>query len=309
MLKQPESTEEGSAVTPALNALRHFRCTALITAFLCSGGLARGDIVYQTNFDSLTPGQTQPFPGAAGQDGWYSVLAVGDAFGEIQNSIANGGQALHEHTAATVPASLQTIDQRNLGPLSLSGIGVITLSADFYGHSSNLDTVNNFIASLGAGGGPHPGFDIISFGLGGGNGTPKSQTGLNVGLSHFNGSTNNDPIPLTVGQDLSWDSWHSISISLDQSADTWLSITVDGQSQSLLGFAPARSFDGTNWLRGQLLERLSSAIIPDDVGGDRTDDDVYFDNIKLTAQSVPEPNSVLLVGLGAVVATCIVRRR
>jgi len=226
------------------NILRLVASATTIVAMMSWPIPARGDIVYQTNFDSLALGLTEPFPGAAGQDGWFQQLAVGDAFGEIQGGVANGGRALHQHTAATVPPALQTIDARDVGPVSLANIGTVSLSLDFYASSSNLSDVNNYIASFTVNGGPHPGFQIIGFGLGAGNGLPKSETGLNVGLAAFNGSNNNDPIPLTVGHNLSWDAWHSISISLDHHADTWLSITVDGQTQSLLGYQPVRTFAG-----------------------------------------------------------------
>jgi hypothetical protein len=288
---------------PTLCATRRFgtlASTAFALVFLLVELPAFGGVVYQTDFDSLDLGQTSSYPGAAGQGGWFQVLAVGDAYGEIQASIANGGRALHEHTAATVPPSLQTIDGRLVGPVSLANADVISLSLDFYGSSSNLDAVDNFLGSFYANGGPFPGFQIIGLDLGAGNGLAKSDTGLNVGLSYFNGTNNNGPIPLTVGQNLAWDTWHTATLSLNQRLDTWLSITVDGQTQSLQGYMPMRSFDGAQWLRGQLIEVVNAQIVPDDVGGDRTDDDVYFDNVTLSIQPVPEPGSVAVVIVGFV---------
>jgi PEP-CTERM motif len=266
--------------------------------FATSTPPARGDVVYQSSFNALSTGLTLPYPGDPGQDGWFSLLAVGDAFGEVQSAIAVSGNALHEHTAATVPANLQTIDDRPLGAIPLAAVGVISLRVDFFASTSNLQSVNSFSANLGARGGPHPGFDIIDFGLGAGNGTSKSETGVNVALAAFNGTNNNDPIGLGVGQHLAWDTWHSISISLDQRADTWLSITVDGATQSLLGYRPPRSLvNGTDWLRGQQLADLLAQVVPSDVGGDRTNDDVYWDNISLTVQPVPEPSTMALIAL------------
>ena len=284
------------------------RGLAVIAIAMLIAAPTNGDVVYQTDFDSLTPGQTEPYPGAAGQDGWYRMLAEGDALGEIQDAIADGGQSLHLHTAETVPPGLQTISSRETGIVPLSNVGIISLSVDFYASSSNLGAINNFLSAFSVAGGPHPGFEIIGFGLGAGNGTSKAETGLNVSLGMFDGSTNNDPITLTVGQGLAWDAWHSISISLDQFADTWLSITVDGQTQSLLGYQPVRSFDGTQWLRGQQIETLNAAITPDDLGGIRSDDDVYFDNVILTTQPVPEPSSAILLGLGAAGLIASMRR-
>ena len=167
---------------------------------LLASSAANADLVYQENFDGLTAGRTQPFPGAAGQGGWYSALAQGSAFGEIQNTIANPGLALHEFAPLTNPASLQTIDSRDFSAVSVGGSPFISLSFDFYAHTSDLDTVNSFLAALEARGGPDPGFQILGVDLGAGNGTAKRLTGLNVSLGAFNGVDNNDPIPLTVGQ-------------------------------------------------------------------------------------------------------------
>ena len=238
-------------------------------------------VVYQTNFNKLAPGITQPYPGATDQDGWYRELALGDAFGEIQETIALDGQALHEHTASTVPPYLQTIDRRNLNPIPLGPNAVISLKVDFYAHSNNLTAVNNYLAAFEVTGGPHPGFRIIGFDVGAGNGLAKSLTGVNVRLATFNGTNNNGPIPLTVGQGLAWDTWHSVTVVLDHADDTYISITVDEQKQDLTGYRPPRSFDGTQWLRGQRIENLHAILIPDDVGGDRTDDDVYWDNLRV----------------------------
>ncbi len=244
-------------------------------------------MVYQTNFDDLSVGLTQPFPGATGQDSWYRLLAVGDAFGEIQGAIAHRGQALHEHTAITVPPHLQTLDQRNLIPADLDTYSIITLSVDFYAHTSDLNTLNPYTAVFEAWGGPHPGYKIIQFGLGAGSGVPKNVTGLNTLLSAFNGVNNNVPIPLTVGQNVAWDTWHHIVISLDHKNDTYRYITVDGQTQDLTGFLPPRSYDGVEWKRGQLIEHLVTGVVPIETDGDRTDDDVYWDNIRLEVQSNP----------------------
>ncbi|MBS0262915.1 MAG: PEP-CTERM sorting domain-containing protein [Planctomycetes bacterium] len=281
----------------------------LLLAFSEVRSTASAGIVYQTDFDSLDLGQTTSYPGSPGQGGWMQNGADGDAFGEIQDSIANGGRALHEHTASTLQTGLQTIDSRFVGPVSLANVGVVSLSIDFYGSSSDLSAVNSFSGAFYAVGGPHPGFQIIGFELVAGNGAPKSDTGLNIKLDAFDGLDNNGPIPLNVGQNLAWNEWHTASLSIDQRTDTWLSITVDGQTQSLLGYAPMRSFDGPDALRGQLIERLDAQISPDNLGGTSTNDDVYFDNIRLSTTVVPEPASTwILLGVGAL-ALAGVRRR
>ncbi len=244
-------------------------------------GNPNSPIVYQTNFDNLALGRTQAFPGLFGQGGWYSVLAVGDAYGEIQNQTSFFGNSLHQHTAATVPPGLQTIDQVSLSR-SLNGQGIITLSADFYVTTSNLGSTNYFYGRLLAAGGPHPGYEIINFVLGAGGGIPKSTTGVSVGLPTYSPQANNIiPIPLTVGQNLSWNAWHNVKVVIDQTNDTYRSITVDGVKQDLTGYQPYRNtLDGINWIRGQEITKLETSLVPGD-GGLRTDDDIFWDNIQL----------------------------
>ena len=60
-------------------------------------------VAYATDFDGLSLGPTQPQPGAAGHDGWYSALAVAPAYGEIQDAVAVSGNALHEFTGIANP--------------------------------------------------------------------------------------------------------------------------------------------------------------------------------------------------------------
>lgn len=249
--------------------------------YTISAGASRVVLDYRETFDTLMLGRTQLFPGLPNQGGWYRELAEGDAFGEIQNAISRSRNALHEHTAITVPPNLQTIDKNFLGVYPLGDKAIITLQADFYAHTSNQNAVNNYKGALTVTGGPHPGFELIGFNLVAGNGTPKSLTGVNVYLSAFNGAENNEPIPLIVGQNLAWDTWHRVKIMIDHDDDTYMSITVDDQTQVLTGFRPPRNTDGLQWLRGQQIEFLNAVLIPDDVGGNRTDDDVYWDNLRV----------------------------
>lgn len=244
------------------------------------------DVVYKTDFDNLTMGVTQPIPGGTpGQDGWFRELARGDAYGEIQSTIAHGGRALHEFTSTTTPSSLQTIDRRNLPLFDLSAASKITLRFDFYAHTSDLSKVNRYYALLGAYGGPHPGFTIIDAILEAGGGTEKSKTGVNVALSAFNEVDNNIPIPLTVGRHLQWDAWHTVTVIADQAVDRYISIDVDSETQDLSTYRLPRSSTKNEWLRGNRLEYLTAQVVPNDMGGTSTSDDVYWDNVSITVGS------------------------
>ncbi len=285
------------------------RCFAMPTVLclIMAAHAVGATFSYQENFNSLSVGHTQPFPGAPGQGGWFNASAQGSAFGEIQSTVANTGRALHEFTATTNPNGQQTIDKRNFSTVDVNGLPLVTLSLDFYAHTSNLNAVNSFIADMTALGGPGGPFNVIEIGLGGGNGTPKSTTGVSVTLAAFDGVINNGPIPLSVGQHLAFDTWHSVSVTLDQVLDRYVSITVDSNTQNLSAFIPRRDFPGGIPTRGHLIDHLSAQVIPTDVGGVQTDDDIYWDNISLTA--VPEPSTWALTLTGIASAAIVCKRR
>ena len=234
-----------------------------------------------TNFDNLTTGLITA-PTTTGQDLWEKVLADYGGYGEIQSNLAISGKALHLHTTTTAPNRFQTIVSRPFGMVDVNSAGTLVLQGDFYPSTSNLNAVNNFVASIAARGGPHPGFDLIRVDIGAGNGTPKGQTGAFISLPAYSPTANNIvPIPLTVGQNLAWNTWHSLMVAIDQRNNRYVSVTVDGVKQNLSAYLPSHSFDGTQWLRGRFIEYLVIDLVPDDVGGDRTDDDIYWDNVRL----------------------------
>lgn len=261
-----------------------------------AAGLAQV-LVYQTDFDSLTLGHTQN-PALPGHDEWFSAYAVGPAFGEIQNTIANPGQALREYTDATSPQGQQTIDSRPLVDPNLNENPIVTLNVEFYCTSSNLNAANIYSASLMVRDHTHPGFNMIGFNLGGGNGQPKTTTGVGVVIYGFNGVNNNEYIPLTVGQTLAWDTWHTLEMVIDQVGDEYVSITVDGQTQDLTGNRLPYNWDGSAWVRGNLLQAFIAEVVPfGHPSGERTNDSTYWDNLSLTAAPLPCPGDCNCDGL------------
>ncbi len=255
----------------------------MVCAFNFTGLSA--EIIYQNDFDALDLAHTEYYPGQGNQDNWFREAAIGDAYGEIQNDIAMSGAALHEHTAISNSSGQQTIDKRELTVYDLSSLSeLLVLSVDFYAKSSDYDTANTYSASFRISGGPHPGFEIIGFSLYSGNGTLKSESGVNITIGAFNGADNNMAVPLTVGQNLAWEQWHSVIIVLDQQKDRYVSISVDDQNQSLGDYQLPRNCDGDIWLRGQLIESMTAEIVPSDSFDAETDDDIYWDNVALYTQ-------------------------
>lgn len=242
-------------------------------------------IVYKSNFNSLAAGLTQPFPGAPRQDGWFSELALPPAYGEIQKDIALGRHALHEFTSPSVPDLTQTIDKRFITPPDLSRYPLITLQVDFYAHTSDLTASNTYDAVIIVSGGPHPGFEMMQFNVNSGNGTPKGIAGVNISLSRFNGVNNNERIPLSVGQNLAWDTWHRVTLVADQAGDHYISLKVDGKSEDLSAYTLPRSEVAPGvWERGQLMNAIEAVIAPNINFGGASDDDIYWDNLNITVE-------------------------
>ena len=243
---------------------------------------AHGVVVYESTFDTLVLGETAPFPGRPGQDHWFLAQATAPSYGEIQDAVANDGRALHEYTDHTNENGQPTVDQRSLTSPDLTANPFLVLEADFQARSSDLEAVNPYGASLIVYGGPQVVCQIIGFVVQGGNGSPKSTTGTKVVLYFFDGVSNHGPIPLTVGQQLAWNTWHHVRLVENQAADEYVSLTVDGQTQDIRGYALPRQVDGGgSWLRGQLMEDLTAAIAPHDLAGEESDDDVTWDNVSL----------------------------
>ena len=161
--------------------------------------------IFSTDFNSLVLGETQD-PPLSGQDGWRSVFHPGNSFGEIQDTVASCGNAIHQFTDISNTSGQQSIDARSFSSVDLSTVGEIIFEIDFYASSSDLSTLNSYAASAILDGDGQ----LFGFSVGSGNGQVKSEAGVSVGISTFNGTDNNFGVNLDVGQNLAWDTWHSV---------------------------------------------------------------------------------------------------
>jgi hypothetical protein len=95
------------------------------------------------------------------------------------------------------------------------------------------------------------------------------------------GADNTVPVPLTVGQGLAWETWHHVALVIDQRSDRCIFLTVDGQTQLLGNPVLPRSFDADAqvWKRRQLIGRLQMLVTARHWDSEKTDDDIYWDNI------------------------------
>lgn len=269
---------------------------------------AQADVILAENFNSLTLGFTQPAPGAPGHGGWYSAEIVSPSFGEIQNTLANTGNALRVFSSSANVDAQQANVAHTVGPINVSASTNITLRADVYASSSDLAAQNSYLGRVSARSADGF-FEILGFELFSGNGDVKSTDRVDLTLNVFNSAIdNNTGFFPAVGEDLAWDTWHSIVLVADQVADEYISLTVNGMTQSLTGL-PLPRF-GAPRIRGQEIELLDVQLIADDSFGALTDDQLFVDNLQLDAnnlpggagaQVVPEPSSLLLfILIGAV---------
>ena len=259
-------------------------------------------VLHHSDFDSLTPGTTQPDPGHPGQGGWIDAASNAPAYGEIQGAVALGSQALHLHTAAANPAGQQKIDIVRLTPPDLQTSPVMEIRFDFYCASSDTLAVNGYDALVVVSGGPHPGFFLMKIGIRGGFGQPKT-TNLAVHLDYYRPEIlNNEEIPLMHGQNLAFGAWHQVALGIDEGLGRYVYFEIDGIAEDLSPWTLPRSEVAPNvWQRGALAETLEVQLIPSDVldaSGPtpvlvETDDDFYVDGITLGVRRGGAANSAI----------------
>jgi hypothetical protein len=250
-------------------------------------------ILYQANLDTLLLGPLQNPPGDPGQDSWYMEYAPSGGRGAIQDSVAMGARALDVYQPGTPGQDLRTTIARAVSPLDLNASPLITLAFDFYCRTSNLDAQNAYSGSFHVGGGPWPFPAVASISMDSGWWGPKGERGLCMGMWSFSREENVERgIPLSMGQGLTWNQWHSVVLTIDHTADSYRCVTVDGVSQDLFGWPLPRGFDGSVWLPGEQVDVIGAGVLQ--YGADLTNDHLYIDNVTVgiddsVGLSAPEP--------------------
>lgn len=238
-------------------------------------------IIYETDFDSLAVGLLPAAPGAENQDFWHYVVRGTDGLSEIQSTITHSGLALHEYASEAADIYVQTFDARAINPaVDVSGMTRVTLTFDFYAHSSDLATTDFYNAFIKVTGGPHPGYEIVAMGISSGNGSLKNERKLDLDFPAFNGVDNNYIFSPAAGRTLEWDTWHTITIVIDQHNEHYVSITVNGITEDVSTHPLPRSNDSGVWKRGQIIDAVSAGLI----ANGQSDDDIYWDNILLSKE-------------------------
>lgn len=258
-------------------------------------------VIYETDFDDLTLGVTEN-PANSGQDGWTSIFHPGASFGEIQDQVSNGGRAIRQFTDITNTNAQQSIDNRSFSSVNTASISEILFDIDFHASSSDISTRNSYGAQATIDGDGQ----VFGFSVDSGNGQVRSDVGVSVGLSTFNGIDNNFRIGLSVGQNLAWDQWHELELRADLITDEWISITVNGQTQSLAGIDLPRNFPGGIPATASFLDRVTLQVVNSENFGEETSDSIFFDNLSLQVTAVPEPNASLYLTL---ILTVVVSQR
>lgn len=289
------------------------KVTIFTTAFVL-GLVAKSQagIIYQTNYDSLAPGQVTPTPGSAGQDGYFDNSAdYPNTYSTIQASIASSGKALLQVSPVSASNAVQTIAGRNVPSVLLAANPVVTLSVDFYSDSSNLSFANPYSATLDVQQVTGSFGTVAQVNIGAGNGLSKSQTGVNVNLSEYSAAaTNNVQVPTTVGRGLTWDAWHHITLVENYATGTYVSLTVDGSFEDLSGIPLPQSFDALTSIPFLPMEidRIDQQIVAGRFPSQATTDEVAWDNLSVTG--VPEPATLgLLATSGLLLLGRRTRRR
>ena len=245
----------------------------MFLAMICCNNTLAQQPIYETDFDSLTLGETQS-PALAGQDGWRAGFQPGNSFSEIQDSVARCGNAFHQFTDITNTEGQQSISSRSFEAVDLSSVSELIFEIYFYASSSDLSARNSFTADARLDGDGV----LYDISIGSGNGNIKSEVGVSIGLSMFNGTSNNIPFSPNVGQNLAWDTWHSVKLRADLQALEWVSITVNGQEESLEGI-PLRRNSGATFPTE--LDQVVLQIINRENSGDETSDSIFFDNLSI----------------------------
>lgn len=257
----------------------------VLFSLLLSPAAAAAATVCATDVDALALGSLQYHPGSAAQDHWYATHLEPGQVIEVQDAVAVAGRAFRMLAPGALPY-LQAEIKKDVSPPDLSAEPVVSLSFAFLGDSSDLSVMNSYEGLVQAVGGPHPGYTILAAKLFSGNGAVRSEVGLTLELGRFEPSIpGNESLQPEVGRNLAWNAWHTVTIVLDQAADRYVSVTVDGQTEDLSAYRPPRTWYEGDWLRGELIESVSLWTITSPWDDVTVDDSFHVDDLSLTTAS------------------------
>lgn len=228
-------------------------------------------------------------------NGWTPELSAGMGETAIQDSLSVAyGALVIQAPWASEPGQAIRVAR----PLQVQDVGAtatVSVSGDFNCSTSNQLALNGFDGGVWLVGGMGNQDRITGMQIGAGNGVERNVTGLCVRLEQFNeGEMRNDPIPLVVGQGLTWDAWHHATLEIDQAADRYVRLSVDGDTQDLSAFRLPRTIDGEVATRGNRIDAINLSLTPTEWPDPltRTDDWIYWDNLLVTIGRAPGATDV-----------------
>lgn len=259
--------------------------SALVAGFAAQ---APGAILLQENFDSYTAGSTLT------TNGWAAIGGSGNLISNAQS------------VSTPNSANADTVNSRSRKSFTESGVPTalnpITFSFDFYDSNAGLSPYRQY-ANLQDTTAPSATNQLVSMGLNnnqtsaanGGNyymarilGYTASDSGATSGSYFKLNGTDGAGNSLGTNPPLRSTGWHNLKvvISSDDGLSTDYAFYVDGILAKLapnVGTAASmRSYDNVTLGSG-----LSSTA------------EVFFDNVSVDNNAIPEPTSVALLGIGA----------
>lgn len=276
-----------------------FAVAALAAICLGTTALAATSI-YSTDLDDLAAGPLAGHPGSPDQDWWYRVMA-GLATAEVHPTHGHPSQCLELFAPASNGDGSQTYGIRELDDVPLWRVPQLTLRFDAYLTTSDQTTSNQYLAQVSL-------LDLtealglvtsVAF-VAGEHGIPRDVSGLDVVVLGYVEGISNLPLPLTVGQDLSWDAWHTVELVLSPATGFYVSLTVDGATQDLSQHMTPRFPVQGQWQPAEFIDTIECDVVSFEWGDpvQQTDDRVRLDNLAIEADFLEAPDFAAIADVG-----------